>query len=275
MPGTLRSRCRRRRRPKPGWIVDGQQRTLALAKARRQDFPVPVTAFVADTVDVQRDQFLRINNTKPLPRGLVTELLPDDQQPAATHAGDPPDPVSAVRPAEPRPRVPFCGLIRRPSASKETRGKAVITDTGIVQMLEESLTSPVGLPLPVPQSQQRRDRLRRRLDGHHLLDRVRDTFPDAWGKPADTEPPDARRRHPRHGPADGPAHGPHRPWRRLDAAAHVRDDWRSSPPTAAGPHGTWEDSDLRWNAVENLPRHISELSSYLIRAHVQAKAARR
>ena len=44
--------------------------------ARRQDFPVPVNAFVADSVDLQRDQFLRINNTKPLPRGLVTELLP-------------------------------------------------------------------------------------------------------------------------------------------------------------------------------------------------------
>ncbi len=58
--------------PKPGWIVDGQQRALALAQAKRSDFPVPVNAFIADSVDVQRDQFLRINNTRPLPRGLVT-----------------------------------------------------------------------------------------------------------------------------------------------------------------------------------------------------------
>jgi DGQHR domain-containing protein len=62
--------------PKQGWIVDGQQRALALAQATRRDFPVPVNAFIADSVDVQRDQFLRINNTRPLPRGLVAELLP-------------------------------------------------------------------------------------------------------------------------------------------------------------------------------------------------------
>jgi DGQHR domain-containing protein len=61
---------------RPAWIVDGQQRTLALQRARNQDFPVPVAAFVADTVEVQREQFVRINSTKPLPAGLVTELLP-------------------------------------------------------------------------------------------------------------------------------------------------------------------------------------------------------
>src|SRR2546428_5139588 len=61
---------------KPGWIVDGQQRALALSRARHPDFLVPVSAFLADTIEVQRDQFLRVNNTRPLPRGLVTELLP-------------------------------------------------------------------------------------------------------------------------------------------------------------------------------------------------------
>jgi hypothetical protein len=38
---------------------------------------VPVVAFVTDDLELQRDQFLRVNNTKPLPRGLVTELLPE------------------------------------------------------------------------------------------------------------------------------------------------------------------------------------------------------
>src|SRR5256885_14486623 len=35
-------------RPKPAWIVDGQQRALALSRITRRDFPVAVTAFVAD-----------------------------------------------------------------------------------------------------------------------------------------------------------------------------------------------------------------------------------
>src|ERR1700722_13145110 len=45
--------------PRPGWIVDGQQRALALSRARRQDLPVPINAFVSDSVEVQRDQFVR------------------------------------------------------------------------------------------------------------------------------------------------------------------------------------------------------------------------
>src|SRR5439155_11587091 len=43
--------------PRPGWIVDGQQRALALSRARRQDFPVPICAFITDDVEVQREQF--------------------------------------------------------------------------------------------------------------------------------------------------------------------------------------------------------------------------
>ena len=33
--------------PKPAWIVDGQQRALALTKCKRRDIPIPVNAFVA------------------------------------------------------------------------------------------------------------------------------------------------------------------------------------------------------------------------------------
>lgn len=63
--------------PKPAWIVDGQQRTLALSMCENRGLPVPVNAFVADELDLQRDQFLRVNSSKPLPRGLITELLPE------------------------------------------------------------------------------------------------------------------------------------------------------------------------------------------------------
>ena len=49
---------------KPAWIVDGQQRALAISKSTRRDMPIPVNAFVADEVELQRDQFLRVNNTK-------------------------------------------------------------------------------------------------------------------------------------------------------------------------------------------------------------------
>ena len=132
--------------PKPGWIVDGQQRTLALGKARRQDLPVLVTAFVADNIDVQRDQFLRINNTKPLPRGLVTELLPSISSPLPPRLAIKQAPSKALRLAE-HPRA-----VRRPDSPllhpEGRSGDAVITDTRIVAMLTESLTSPVGCLYP-------------------------------------------------------------------------------------------------------------------------------
>lgn len=62
---------------KPGWIVDGQQRSAALREADIKDFPVFVTAFVTEHVAEQRSQFILVNSTKPLPKGLIYELLPE------------------------------------------------------------------------------------------------------------------------------------------------------------------------------------------------------
>lgn len=62
---------------KPGWIVDGQQRSAAIREAAVKNFPVFITAFIADTVAEQRSQFILVNSTKPLPKGLIYELLPE------------------------------------------------------------------------------------------------------------------------------------------------------------------------------------------------------
>ena len=118
---------------KPGWIVDGQQRAFALARAKRQDFPVPVNAFVADSVDLQRDQFLRINNTRPLPRGLVTELLPKISTSLPPRLSVRQIPSALCDLLNSNEDSPFRGLIRRPSTSAEERATAVVTDTSIVQ----------------------------------------------------------------------------------------------------------------------------------------------
>src|SRR5438445_2010179 len=77
VPGTITIPLPRNGGPRPAWIVDGQQRALALARSRRKDFPVAINAFVTDNVESQREHFLRVNSTRPLPRGLITELLPE------------------------------------------------------------------------------------------------------------------------------------------------------------------------------------------------------
>ena len=61
---------------KPGWIVDGQQRSAAIRDARVDSFPICVTAFITESDAEQRSQFILVNSTKPLPKGLIHELLP-------------------------------------------------------------------------------------------------------------------------------------------------------------------------------------------------------
>ena len=65
------------REKKPGLIVDGQQRVSALAELPpERHFPVVVVSFSSSSLDLQREQFVLVNKTKPLPRDLLNELLP-------------------------------------------------------------------------------------------------------------------------------------------------------------------------------------------------------
>ncbi len=63
--------------PRPGFIVDGQQRTSALSELPPdRHFPVVIVGSVTDSPQLQRDQFVLVNKTKPLPRDLLNELMP-------------------------------------------------------------------------------------------------------------------------------------------------------------------------------------------------------
>ena len=66
---------------RPGWIVDGQQRAAAIRDARVDAFPIFVNAFITEEVAEQRAQFILVNSTKPLPKGLIHELLPATEAP--------------------------------------------------------------------------------------------------------------------------------------------------------------------------------------------------
>lgn len=60
----------------PGLIVDGQQRLTALHGIADKDFQVFVSAIVCEDDEDLRRQFILINNTRPLPKELIYELLP-------------------------------------------------------------------------------------------------------------------------------------------------------------------------------------------------------
>lgn len=59
-----------------GLIVDGQQRVTALSQVEGKDFQVFVSALVCRDETELRRQFVLINNTRPLPKTLIYELLP-------------------------------------------------------------------------------------------------------------------------------------------------------------------------------------------------------
>jgi DGQHR domain-containing protein len=60
----------------PGFIVDGQQRLSALNDLNGKDFQVLVSVLICEDEEELRRQFILVNNTSPLPKSLIYELLP-------------------------------------------------------------------------------------------------------------------------------------------------------------------------------------------------------
>jgi DGQHR domain-containing protein len=258
--------------PKPGWIVDGQQRTVALSKAKDRAYAVPVTAFVSDTIDLQRDQFLRINNTHPLPRGLVTELLPQISTPISPRLSARKLPAALVDQLNRDKTSPFHGLIRRASDAAGPRRAAVITDTSLLLALEESLNTPSGCLF----SYRNITTGETDIEGIWVLllcywSAVRDTFPSEWARPSTQ----SRLTH---------GVGIRAMGRLMDrvmssvkatdanAPGRVRADLRLVAPYCRWTEGQWEGlGGAKWNDLQNVSRHIQMLSNYLIRLYVQLR----
>jgi DGQHR domain-containing protein len=268
--GTLEIPVPRQGGRKPGWIVDGQQRALAISKSRRKGLPVPVNAFIADDVEIQRDQFLRVNNTKPLPRGLITELLPEvsTRLPANLEARKIPSAVCDLLNTD--SSSPFYQMIRRTSSNSEARAKAVISDTSVIKFIQESLLSPSGCLFPyrnIATGETDFDGIWKILILYWTA--VKQAFPEAWGK----SPTTSRLMH---------GAGLRSMGRLMDrvmssidpssshALSEVKQELRVVVPVCRWTSGIWEElGDMPWNEVQNVPRHIRVLSSLLIRTYVQ------
>ncbi len=63
----------------PGWVVDGQQRLCAALGLEGRDFEFVVSAFICPEPAELNRQFILINNTRPLAKPLIYELLPGVQ----------------------------------------------------------------------------------------------------------------------------------------------------------------------------------------------------
>jgi len=120
---------------KPGWIVDGQQRLAAIREASIDHFPICVTAFIAKDDQEQKEQFILVNSTKPLPKGLIYELLPTTQMTLPTLLQRRRFPAQLANRLNYDPDSPFKGKIRTP-----TNAAGVVQDNSVLKMIENSLS---------------------------------------------------------------------------------------------------------------------------------------
>jgi DNA sulfur modification protein DndB len=118
-----------------GQIVDGQQRSTALNNLQNEDFEVVVNAFITDDTDEQREQFLLINNTKPLPKPLIYELLPEVINELPSIYKDKKLPNKLVSILNNQPHSPFYHAIKT-----HTFPDGYLKDNTIIKTLTSSLT---------------------------------------------------------------------------------------------------------------------------------------
>jgi DGQHR domain-containing protein len=162
---------------KPGWIVDGQQRSAAIRDARIDSFPIVVTAFITDSDEDQRSQFILVNSAKPLPKGLIYELLPatSGALPAALQARR--FPAVLLRRLNCEIRSPLYRKIRTP-----TTPEGIVKDNSILKMLEHSLSDGALYSFRDPATGAGDEEEMMNLLTTYFT-AVRSVFAEAWDKP--------------------------------------------------------------------------------------------
>jgi DGQHR domain-containing protein len=258
-PGTLVIPLTEDQRDRVGWLVDGQQRAAALREADLGPFPVCVVGFVAASAEQQREQFILVNSTRPLPRGLLHELLPQTGAllPQALRKYRLPGVLldRLNRDAD----SPLYRLVHTP-----TNPEGVIQDTSVLKMLDNSLGNGGLFFL--------RDRQTGEPDLEGMLRLLKDywgavagVFADAWGRPA-------RASRLSGGPGivglgfvmdaivDRHRHVG------LPSRAQFQADLEPLRPVCRWTAGVWEfgpDRRRQWNELQNTPTDVRPLSNYL------------
>ncbi len=123
---------------KPGFIVDGQQRLAAIREARVESFPICITAFITNDLRRQTEQFILVNSTKPLPKGLIYELLPSTDAALPTPLQRRRFPAYLLDRMNRDTESPMQNRIQTP-----TNPEGLIKDNSVLRMLENSLSDGV------------------------------------------------------------------------------------------------------------------------------------
>lgn len=245
---------------KPGWIVDGQQRAAAIREAAIKSFPICVTGFIAAGDEEQREQFILVNSTKPLPKGLIYELLPTTKSALPSMLQRRRYPAYLLTRLNHDADSPLKGMIETPTAHG-----GIIKDNSILRMLENSMSD--GALYRYRSAETGKGDTDRILQVvKNFWGAVSSVFRDAWGLP----PRRSRLMHgagivslgfvmdaiaDRHRKKDVPA---------LDT---FEKDLAPLEDVCRWTNGFWDfgpGNQRKWNEIQNTSRDIQMLANYLL-----------
>ena len=240
------------------WIVDGQQRSIALSRTKNSSLPVPVIAFVSPDIRTQREQFILVNKSKPLEARLINELLPEVGMLLPRDLSENLLPSELCNLLNTRPDSPFFGLIKRASSGSN----GVISDQALLSSIRQNLRPAFGGLAAMRTSEG--------IDSEKVFDSlmtywktVKETFPEAWGK--DTT--QSRLMHSAGIRAMAAlmdnlilrTESLPDPWVEIRAALD------RLVPYCAWTEGRWPaELGLAWNEVQGTPQHINRLTQFLV-----------
>jgi DGQHR domain-containing protein len=251
------------------WIVDGQQRSLALGQIRGKNIPVPVVGFVSDSLEVQREQFILVNKAKPLPTRLINELLPETRSvllPRELSARRVPSELCSLLNRD--VNSPFYKLIKR--ISEKRLETSVVTDTAVITMIKNSMNNPLGALAPFKSIATGRLEIE---SMYRILttfwSAVRDVFPNAWG----VNPRKSRLMHSAGIESMGVLmdriyarfSGPNEDYKT------IRKELEKIVPYCSWTEGSWDYLGIAWNEIQNTPRDIRRLQDALVRAYTSGR----
>lgn len=240
------------------WIVDGQQRSIALSRTKNSALPVPVIAFISPDIKTQREQFILVNKSKPLEARLINELLPEVGVLLPKDLSEKLVPSELCNLLNTRPDSPFFGLVKRASSGSN----GVISDQALLKSLQQNLRPAYGGLATLRTSDG--------IEAEKIFDTivrywgaVKATFPEAWGK----DPIQSRLMH---------SAGIQSMSALMDTlilrTEMLADPWseihlalQRLAPYCAWTEGRWPaELGLAWNEVQGTPQHVSKLTQFLI-----------
>ncbi len=251
---------------KPGLIVDGQQRAAALREAAIDTFQMPINAFITNDDQEQREQFILVNSTKPLPKGLIYELLPYTETRLAAGLQKRRFPATILDQLNQRKSSPFYQMVKT-----ATNPSGLVKDNSILKLIEASLVEGALYNFRNPMTGKGDiEKMISLLCNYWKA--VSEVFPEAWG----VNPKNSRLMH-----GAGMAALGHlmdaifdryydKESERIVSYEQFKQDLEHIKPFCKWTNGYWDfgtDDKVKWNELQNITRDIQKLSNHLLRKY--------